>query len=133
MYGIFLPALLMVNVAKTIVSQPVASLLPIPVFAAMQIAVGLVVSGAAMRLLNIDPSTEMGRETKVSGGHVEWSSSVAFHGQTSSQAHLFGRHWLRCVERGSLWRRNSLVMDFLVVVDSKCRCAQRFRTAGFFR
>ena len=66
-YGIFLPALLMVNVAKTIVSQPVASLLPIPVFAAIQIAVGLVVSGAAMRLLNIDPSTEMGREAKVVG------------------------------------------------------------------
>eukprot|EP00752_Nemacystus_decipiens_P012493 g11065.t1 len=64
-YGIFLPALLMVNVAKTIVSQPVASLLPIPVFAAIQIAVGLAVSRAAMRLLNIDPNTEMGRETRV--------------------------------------------------------------------
>lgn len=57
----------MVNVAKTIVSQPVASLLPIPVFAAMQIAVGLAVSGAAMRLLNIDPNTEVGREAKVGG------------------------------------------------------------------
>lgn len=68
MYGIFLPALLMVNVAKTIVSQPVASLLPIPVFAGVQIAVGLVVSGAAMRLLKINPNTETGRETKVREG-----------------------------------------------------------------
>eukprot|EP00903_Cladosiphon_okamuranus_P017870 g16445.t1 len=64
-YGIFLPALLMVNVAKTIISQPVASLLPIPVFAAIQITIGLVISGAAMRLLNINPNTEMGREAKV--------------------------------------------------------------------
>ncbi|CAM9548040.1 unnamed protein product, partial [Hapterophycus canaliculatus] len=66
-YGIFLPALLMVNVAKTCVSQPVASLLPIPVFAAVQVGVGLVVSGVAMRVLRIDPNTETGREAKVCG------------------------------------------------------------------
>lgn len=85
MYGIFLPALLMVNVAKTIISQPVASLLPIPVFAAIQIAAGLVISGAAMRLLNIDPNTEMGRETRVGGGEG-WYSSVALCKQSSGQA-----------------------------------------------
>ncbi|CAM9338553.1 unnamed protein product [Scytosiphon promiscuus] len=66
-YGIFLPALLMVNVAKTCVSQPVASLLPIPVFAAVQVGVGLFVSGVAMRVLNIDPNTETGRKAKVCG------------------------------------------------------------------
>ncbi|CAN0250926.1 unnamed protein product, partial [Laminaria digitata] len=66
-YGIFLPSLLMVNVAKTCVSQPVASLLPIPVFAALQIGVGMLVSTAAMRLLRIDPNTEAGRETRVCG------------------------------------------------------------------
>lgn len=64
-YGIFLPSLMVVNVAKTCVSQPVASLLPIPVFAAVQIGVGLMVSGSAMRVLRIDPDTEQGRETRV--------------------------------------------------------------------
>ncbi|CAM9240918.1 unnamed protein product [Ectocarpus sp. 12 AP-2014] len=64
-YGIFLPSLLMVNVAKTCVSQSVASLLPIPAFAGIQIALGLAISGVAMRLLRIDPDTEAGREAKV--------------------------------------------------------------------
>ncbi|CAN0514629.1 unnamed protein product [Ectocarpus sp. 12 AP-2014] len=64
-YGIFLPSLLMVNVAKTCVSQSVASLLPIPAFAGIQIALGLAISGVAMRLLRINPDTEAGREAKV--------------------------------------------------------------------
>ena len=64
-YGIFLPSLLMVNVAKTCVSQPMGSLLPIPVFAAVQIGVGIVATTLAMRVLKIDPNTEGGRATKV--------------------------------------------------------------------
>lgn len=64
-YGIFLPSLLMVNVAKTCISQPVTSLLPIPVFAAIQIGVGFVISTVALRVLKIDPDTEVGREAKV--------------------------------------------------------------------
>lgn len=67
-YGIFLPSLLMVNVAKTCVSQSVASLLPIPAFAGIQIALGLAISGVAMRLLRINPDTEAGREAKVGRG-----------------------------------------------------------------
>ncbi|CAN0264600.1 unnamed protein product [Ascophyllum nodosum] len=66
-YGIFLPSLLMVNVAKTCVSQPMGSLLPIPVFAAVQIGVGIVATTLAMRVLKIDPNTEGGRATKVCG------------------------------------------------------------------
>lgn len=65
MYGIFLPALLITNVAETCISQPVSSLLPIPVFAVVQIAVGMFVSRFTMKLLNVDISTEAGRETKV--------------------------------------------------------------------
>lgn len=67
-YGIFLPSLLMVNVAKTCVSQSVTSLLPIPVFAGIQIAMGLAISKVAMRLLRINPNTEAGREAKVGRG-----------------------------------------------------------------
>lgn len=60
-----LPALLMTNVAKTCVSQPVASLLPIPFFAVVQIGIGLFIARFTMRLLNVDGNTEEGRETKV--------------------------------------------------------------------
>lgn len=67
-YGIFLPVLLMTNVAKTCVSQPVASLLPIPFFAVIQIAIGLFMSRFTMRLLHVDGNTEEGRETKVCSG-----------------------------------------------------------------
>ncbi|CAN0264660.1 unnamed protein product [Ascophyllum nodosum] len=57
----------MVNVAKTCVSQPMGSLLPIPVFAAVQVGVGIVATTLAMRVLKIDPNTEGGRATKVCG------------------------------------------------------------------
>lgn len=70
-YGIFLPVLLMTNVAKTCVSQPVASLLPIPFFAVIQIAIGLFMSRFTMRLLHVDGNTEEGRETKVRGVSCE--------------------------------------------------------------
>lgn len=65
MYGMFLPSLLLVNVAKTCVSQPVASLLPIPIFAVLQIWLGLIVSTATMRLVGAEDNTEAGREMKV--------------------------------------------------------------------
>ncbi|CAM9941007.1 unnamed protein product, partial [Choristocarpus tenellus] len=64
-YGLFLPALLVVNVAETVVSQPVASLLPIPIFATVQIGLGLLLSRLTMWALRVDPDTDAGRECKV--------------------------------------------------------------------
>ncbi|CAN0412123.1 unnamed protein product, partial [Discosporangium mesarthrocarpum] len=64
-YAIFLPALLLVNVAKTLVSQPVTSLLPIPFFALIQIMAGLLISKLTMAVLQVDGNTEGGRECKI--------------------------------------------------------------------
>ncbi|KAG5189998.1 auxin efflux carrier [Tribonema minus] len=64
-YNIFLPSLLLVNVAETAISQPLSTLLPIPLFAWAQIFIGYKIARLTMKVLRIEPTTEEGREVQV--------------------------------------------------------------------
>ena len=64
-YNIFLPCLLLTNVCKTVMSQPLTTLIPIPVIAVMQVCIGLVISKLALKVVGVDANTEQGREIKV--------------------------------------------------------------------
>jgi predicted permease len=64
-YNIFLPCLLLTSVAKTAASQPLRTLVALPISAWLQIGIGFMVARVTMAALKIDPETEAGREVKV--------------------------------------------------------------------
>jgi predicted permease len=64
-YNIFVPCLLLTNVAKTAASQPLRTLLALPISGWLQIGIGLLAARLTMAALKIDPDTEAGREVKV--------------------------------------------------------------------
>jgi auxin efflux carrier family protein len=64
-YNIFLPCLLLTSVAKTAASQPLGTLVALPISAWLQIGIGFLVARLTMAALKIDPDTEAGREVKV--------------------------------------------------------------------
>eukprot|EP00953_Heterococcus_sp_UTEX-ZZ885_P037608 19311-Heterococcus_DN1.PRE.1 len=64
-YNIFLPCLLLTSVAKTAASQPLRTLVALPISAWLQIGIGFLVARVTMAALKIDPETEAGREVKV--------------------------------------------------------------------
>lgn len=72
-YNLLLPALLFSNVARTVYSRPLASLLPLPGFATMQIALCAVISRVVIALLRVDPKSIKGRELGTYGSVVDGS------------------------------------------------------------
>mmetsp|Transcript_30106 Transcript_30106/g.38849 ORF Transcript_30106/g.38849 Transcript_30106/m.38849 type:complete len:444 (-) Transcript_30106:166-1497(-) len=60
-YNVFLPPLMLVNVANTVVGQSSRSLIPLPFFALVSIGISLVSSRMLMKAMRIDPRTEKGR------------------------------------------------------------------------
>lgn len=69
-YNVFQPSLLFTNVMQTLAApssggQSKATLLLLPLAAALQILVASIVSAGVIRLANIPPDSEEGRETRV--------------------------------------------------------------------
>ena len=64
-YRVFLPSLLLTNVATTVASGALRSLLPIPIAAWVQISLGLLVASALLPLLRIKRDSPDGKEVQV--------------------------------------------------------------------
>ena len=64
-YNIFLPSLLMVNIAKTLSRESLSSLLPVPLCVWYQLTVGLLGSLVFLRTIGVKSDTELGREQRI--------------------------------------------------------------------
>ncbi len=64
-YWILLPALLVVNVARTVYSTPLTTLLPLPMFATMQIILCSGIARVVTALLGVDVNSLKGRQLRV--------------------------------------------------------------------
>jgi len=60
-YGIFLPALLLANVASTVAAQSLLSLLALPIIAVVQIVTCMLFSNVMMKVMNIERYSDKGR------------------------------------------------------------------------
>eukprot|EP00638_Chattonella_subsalsa_P001072 CAMPEP_0117739050 /NCGR_PEP_ID=MMETSP0947-20121206/3505_1 /TAXON_ID=44440 /ORGANISM="Chattonella subsalsa, Strain CCMP2191" /LENGTH=291 /DNA_ID=CAMNT_0005554879 /DNA_START=247 /DNA_END=1119 /DNA_ORIENTATION=- len=64
-YNIFLPSLLLANVASTVAQDASAALFSIPLMACIQIFAGLLLSKLMLRVLNINPKSPSGRQMQI--------------------------------------------------------------------
>ncbi|CAM9529384.1 unnamed protein product [Chrysoparadoxa australica] len=67
-YNIFLPSMLMVSIAKTAASNPMSTLLPIPLACWGQISAGFLAARLVNKALRIKPDSDAGREVSVNSG-----------------------------------------------------------------
>jgi hypothetical protein len=116
-YNVFQPSLLFTNVMQTLAApspgdQSKATLLLLPLAAILQILLASVVSAAVVRLANIPPNSEEGRETRICSTFANAGRSVE---------HCVCDGWPRC-EVGWMGSVVQAESPHLSLSPTPCRC-----------